>query len=84
MKEARIIGAVLAIVFATGALVGCGDSAENRTVTKEEIAASDQKRLAYIDSLNIPQAQKDQMKSHMGGPAAPPMAGQPGSGGARK
>ena len=61
-------------LFAIGmGLAGCQES-DSHVATTPEIKAADSKRQAYIDTLNVPDAQKAIMKSHMGGPpAASPM-----------
>lgn len=60
-------------------LGGCDNSEVSRTVKPAEIQESNTRRAAEIDKLNIPQAQKDQMKAHLGGnSAAPANTGQPG------
>lgn len=68
-----------AAISALAVLGGCDNSEVSRTVKPAEIQESNTRRAAEIDKLNIPQAQKDQMKAHLGGnSAAPANTGQPG------
>lgn len=56
-------------ILASGILfAGCQDSSKSRVVSEPEIAESNERRAEYIDSLNIPDAQKQEMKNRLGKP----------------
>lgn len=57
---------LLALVVVAGA--SCRDSARSRVVTESEVVESNERRAAYIDSLNIPEEQKKAMKERLGQP----------------
>jgi len=58
---------IVVSLLCLGLLAGCG-SDDNRKPTAEEGKAADQKRLDFIDKQsNLTEAQKAQMKAHMGG-----------------
>jgi len=58
------------VISASTVLVGCSEE-NNRQPTAAEGKAADDKRQAYIDTLNLPADQKARMKAQMGGPAVP-------------
>ncbi|ARU41081.1 hypothetical protein CCB80_07975 [Armatimonadetes bacterium Uphvl-Ar1] len=59
---------ITAILVASVLFAGCQDSSKSRVVTAPEIEESNQRRIEYIDSLNIPEAQKQAMKDRLGKP----------------
>jgi hypothetical protein len=69
----------LAASLAAAAICGCDDN--NRVPTKAEIQTANAKDQSYVDSIpNLTPEQRATMKSHMGGPPAPPMNGQQAKG----
>lgn len=64
---AKLLSTTLLFVFVFGALAGCDNSEVSRVPSQESIQKSNEQRSAEIDKLNLPQAQKDQMKAHLGG-----------------
>lgn len=78
-NPAQIVFGSLVAISVLALLGGCDNSEVSRTVKPAEIQESNTRRAAEIDKLNIPQAQKDQMKAHLGGnSAAAANTGQPG------
>jgi hypothetical protein len=68
MKTVRnLIIAVLAASMLVGT-TGCKDDAVSRKVAAPEIEESNAKRIEYIDSLQISDAQKQAMKERIGKP----------------
>ena len=78
-NKSRFICAITGIVLAT-AMVGCGSGDDNRQPTPAEVKAADTKRQDFINTLNVPEDQKAQMRAHMGGPAANNAAADAASG----
>ena len=66
----KAIRTALALSLATMLLAsaGCQDDAVSRTVTTEEVQQSNERRAEYIDTLNIPDSQKQAMKDRLGQP----------------
>lgn len=64
MKNRLPFFAVLAVVLWVTA--GCQDSAVSRQVTEAEVQESNSRREQRIDEMNIPDAQKEQMKARLG------------------
>ncbi|MHB8635677.1 MAG: hypothetical protein ACYC96_04300 [Fimbriimonadaceae bacterium] len=61
-------------------LTGCVDYNNRPPASAAEIKTADAKRQSYVDTLpNLTPEQKAQMKSHLGGPPAPPAPGMPSS-----
>ena len=50
------------------AITGCNDSAVSRQPSVADIEEANQTRTEYIDSLNIPDDQKQAMKDRLGKP----------------
>lgn len=64
-------------------VTGCVDYNNRPPASAEEVKKADQNRQAYVDTIpNLTPEQRAQMKSHMGGPSAPPMGGPPAAGAA--
>jgi len=71
MKSTRTIfsiGLVFVASFSVMALVGCG-SGDTPVPTQAQVDAANKKRLAEVDKLQMPEAAKKTLESHMGGPA---------------
>ena len=68
----------VSLSLAVVGLGGCADYNNRPPATAAETKAADTKRQAYVDTIpNLTPEQRAQMKSHMGGPPAPPAAGAP-------
>ena len=65
----RLLGAALGCILLATTMIGCGES-DNRQPSDAEVKAADANRQKLIDNLNVPDSQKEQMRAHMGGPAA--------------
>jgi len=61
-KFSLIFAAVVVAVFA----IGCGDS-DNRVLAPAEVKKAKADNIAEIEKLNIPEASKKELESHMGG-----------------
>lgn len=73
---------VAAVVLGAGfgaMLVGCDNSEVSRVPKAAEIEDAKQRRLAEVDKLNIPEAEKEIMRQRISGSGAPNPA-QPQSG----
>lgn len=68
MRVAAILSIAVTLGSTATLVIGCDDN--NRVPTKDEVQKADVKRQSYVDSLNISDEQKAQMKAHMGGPPA--------------
>ena len=60
------ISALLAAIAVSVLAVGCKD-ADNRTVTPDEVKKANANSMQQIEKLNIPEASKKELESHMGG-----------------
>jgi len=70
------------LALAVVGLVGCADYNNRPPATPAEVKQADDKRQSYVDTMpNLTPEQRAQMKSHMGGPPAPPQPGMPQAGG---
>jgi hypothetical protein len=58
---------LLILAFAASSLMGCDQSAVSRVPSEEEIEAGKERRLAEIEKLNIPEAQKERMRQQISG-----------------
>lgn len=65
MKNLLSVMAVLLVGL--GCLAGCKDSAVSRDVKPEEVEESNARRQDYVDSLDIPEEQKQRMREQYGG-----------------
>lgn len=68
MKAVGKIWVCVVAALAVSVLAGCRDSARSRVVSESEVVESNERRAAYIDSLNIPEEQKKAMKERLGQP----------------
>jgi hypothetical protein len=76
MKLNTGICAILAGTLATLACVGCHND-DNRVLTTDQVSQAKSDNIKQIESLNIPEASKKELESHMGGaPYSNPAADQ--------
>ena len=75
MKLRTVNCAILAAIMATFVCLGChGD--DNRVLTTEQVKTAQTDNIKNIESLNIPEASKKELESHMGGAPYSPVADQ--------